>query len=92
MEGGTEAAVHQRRLSESDDADTLRRAPCARFFPIENPFRTAERFGIQDSFDPPRTRPLLCGWVRHARRLLPVTRRALTEAQRKEWNMTRNGT
>ncbi len=70
MEGGTEA-VYQRRLSESDDADALRRELCARFLPVENPFRTVERFGIKDIIDPPRTRPLLCGWVRHARRLLP---------------------
>lgn len=70
VEGGTEA-VYQRRLSESDDADALRRKLSPRFLPVENPFRTVERFGIQDTIGPPRTRPLLCEWVRHAYRLLP---------------------
>ncbi|MET4645463.1 hypothetical protein ABID95_005220 [Streptomyces atratus] len=70
MEGGTEA-VYQRQLSASDDADALRRELSAGFLPTENPFRTVERFGIQDIIDPPRTRPLLCEWVRHAHRLLP---------------------
>jgi hypothetical protein len=37
-----------------------------------SPFRTAERFGVQDLIDPRDSRPLLCAWVRDAYRVLPV--------------------
>ncbi len=44
--------------------------PSARFTEIRNrlnrvrsPFRTAERFGIEDIIDPRDTRPLLCEFV-----------------------------
>ncbi|MEV0053536.1 carboxyl transferase domain-containing protein [Saccharopolyspora shandongensis] len=70
IEGGVEAA-YRRTLAESDDPDTLRKELYARFQPVENPFRTAERFGIQDIIDPRDTRPMLCEWVRQAYRILP---------------------
>jgi hypothetical protein len=38
---------------------------------ITSPFRTAERFGVQDLIDPRESRPLLCAWVRDAYRVLP---------------------
>ncbi|WP_370182033.1 acyl-CoA carboxylase subunit beta [Rhodococcus wratislaviensis] len=71
IEGGVEAA-YRRTLAESDDPDALRAELYARFQPVENPFRTAERFGIQDVIDPRDTRPMLCEWVRQAYRILPA--------------------
>ena len=38
---------------------------------VSSPFRTAERFGVQDLIDPRDSRPLLCAWVRDAYRVLP---------------------
>jgi len=38
---------------------------------IGSPFRTAERFGVQDLIDPRESRALLCDWVKDAYRLLP---------------------
>jgi hypothetical protein len=37
---------------------------------VSSPFRTAERFGVQDLIDPRDSRPLLCSWVRDAYRVL----------------------
>ncbi|MFC9660026.1 acyl-CoA carboxylase subunit beta [Nocardia sp. NPDC127606] len=70
IEGGVEAA-YRRTLAESDDPAALRKELYARFQPVENPFRTAERFGIQDIIDPRDTRPMLCEWIRQAYRILP---------------------
>jgi hypothetical protein len=38
---------------------------------LGSPFRTAEKFGVQDLIDPRDSRPLLCAWVRDAYRVLP---------------------
>jgi hypothetical protein len=38
---------------------------------VASPFRTAERFGVQDLIDPRDSRALLCDWVRDAYRVLP---------------------
>lgn len=70
IEGGVEAA-YRRTLAESENPDGLRKELYGRFHPVENPFRTAERFGIQDIIDPRETRPILCEWVRQAYRILP---------------------
>ena len=37
---------------------------------VRSPFRTAEKFGIEDIIDPRDTRPLLCEFVDHAYRVL----------------------
>ncbi|HVB20655.1 MAG TPA: hypothetical protein VNG51_01740 [Ktedonobacteraceae bacterium] len=39
---------------------------------VRSPFRTAERFGIEDIINPRDTRPLLCEWVHDAYALLPT--------------------
>ena len=37
---------------------------------MRSPFRTAERFGVEEIIDPRDTRPLLCAWARQAHRLV----------------------
>lgn len=69
VEGGVEAAYKQ-DIAAAADPDARRRELIAEFLPIESPFRTAERFGIQDIIDPRDTRPALCEWVRLAYRTI----------------------
>jgi acetyl-CoA carboxylase carboxyltransferase component len=68
--GGVEAAFRAQLENASDpaaEAERIRRALGA----VTSPFRTAERFGVQDLIDPRESRPLLCAWVRDAYRILP---------------------
>ena len=65
-----EAAFRAQLEQVSDpqaEAERIRRALAS----LTSPFRTAERFGVQDLIDPRDTRPLLCAWVRDAYRVLP---------------------
>jgi acetyl-CoA carboxylase carboxyltransferase component len=70
LRGGVEAAFRA-QLDQAADRDAeierIRRALVA----VSSPFRTAERFGVQDLIDPRDTRPLLCAWIRDAYRVLP---------------------
>ncbi len=70
LRGGVEAAFRA-SIEQSDDPEAeterIRRTLAA----VSSPFRTAERFGVQDLIDPRDTRPLLCGWVHDAYRMLP---------------------
>lgn len=70
IEGGVEAA-YRRELAESPDPEARREELFAHYRALESPFRTAEKFGIEEIIDPRRTRPLLCEWVEDAYRLLP---------------------
>ena len=70
IEGGLEAA-YRAELEASDDPATLIEAIRARLDAVRSPFRTAERFGIEEIIDPRDTRPLLCEWVHDAYALLP---------------------
>lgn len=70
VEGGIEAA-YRRELEASDDPDALREEIRARLDAVRSPFRTAERFGVEEIIDPRDTRPLLCAWVRDAYAVLP---------------------
>jgi acetyl-CoA carboxylase carboxyltransferase component len=68
--GGIEAAFRAELEQAADPAaelDRLHRELSA----VTSPFRTAERFGVQDLIDPRDSRPLLCAWVRDAYRVLP---------------------
>ena len=65
--GVPRAAGAGRRPGGRDRAD-----PRATLAAVSSPFRTAERFGVQDLIDPRETRPLLCAWVRDAYRVLPA--------------------
>ena len=63
--GGLEAA-YRRELEAAEDPGALRAEIEARLNAVRSPFRTAERFGVEDIIDPRDTRPLLCAWARRA--------------------------
>jgi acetyl-CoA carboxylase carboxyltransferase component len=70
LRGGIEAAFRadlERAEDPAAELERLRRELGA----VASPFRTAERFGVQDLIDPRDSRPLLCAWVRDAYRVLP---------------------
>ncbi len=71
IEGGIEAA-YRRELEASPDPAALREELRARLGAVRSPFRTAERFGIEEIIDSRDTRPLLCEWVRDPYALLPA--------------------
>ncbi len=70
VQGGIEAAFRA-QIENAEDPDQeigrIRQTLAA----VTSPFRTAERFGVQDMIDPRDSRPLLCDWVRDAYRVLP---------------------
>jgi acetyl-CoA carboxylase carboxyltransferase component len=70
VQGGVEAAFRARLDGAADPAAEAERIR-ASLAAVSSPFRTAERFGVQDMIDPRESRPLLCGWVRDAYRVLP---------------------
>ena len=59
MAGGLEAA-YRRELEAAEDAVALRAEIEERLNAVRSPFRTAERFGVEEIIDPRDTRPLLC--------------------------------
>lgn len=69
IEGGIEAA-YRRELEAADDPVALRAEIEARLNAVRSPFRTAERFGIEEIIDPRDTRPLLCDWAERAHELV----------------------
>ncbi len=71
MEGGIEAA-YRAELERADDPAAMLAQIRERLDAVRSPFRTAERFGVEDIIDPRRTRPLLCDWVHDAYATLPV--------------------
>lgn len=70
IEGGIEAA-YRRELEASEVPAALFEEIRTRLDAVRSPFRTAERFGVEDIIDPRETRPLLCEWVHDAYALLP---------------------
>jgi acetyl-CoA carboxylase carboxyltransferase component len=70
IEGGLEVA-YKRDLEASDDPEALRAALLKKLEKTVSPFRTAEKFGIEEIIDPRDTRPLLCEWIKDAYELLP---------------------
>jgi acetyl/propionyl-CoA carboxylase alpha subunit/acetyl-CoA carboxylase carboxyltransferase component len=70
-EGGIEAAFRA-RIEASEDAAATIADITAELKAVSSPFRTAERFGVQDLIDPRDSRALLCDWVHDAYRLLPA--------------------
>lgn len=70
VEGGIEAAYRAEIEAAPDPSAHVDRIR-SRLEAVRSPFRTAERFGIEEIIDPRRTRPLLCDWVNDAYRLLP---------------------
>ena len=67
--GGLEAA-YRRELEAAEDPVALRAEIEARLNAVRSPFRTAERFGVEEIIDPRETRPLLCAWARRAHELV----------------------
>jgi acetyl-CoA carboxylase carboxyltransferase component len=71
VEGGIEAA-YRADLEAAEDPAALLADIRARLDAVRSPFRTAERFGVEDIIDPRETRPLLCDWVKDAYAVLPA--------------------
>lgn len=70
IEGGVYAAF--RREIEASPDPALRTAELeAHYRAFASPFRTAERFGVDDIIDPRDTRAFLCQWVEDAYDVLP---------------------
>lgn len=70
VEGGVEAA-YRADLEASDDPDAMMAEIHARLEVARSPFRTAERYGVQDLIDPRRSREVLTRWVHDAYRVIP---------------------
>ena len=69
IEGGIEVA-YKAELAEVDDYDAHLAKIKARLNKVRSPFRSAEYFEIEEIIDPRDTRPVLCQWVRLARKAL----------------------
>jgi acetyl-CoA carboxylase carboxyltransferase component len=69
MAGGLEAA-YRRELEAADDPAVLRAEIAARLEAVTSPFRTAERFSVEEIIDPRDTRPILCDWAERAHELV----------------------
>jgi len=67
--GGLEAA-YRRELEAAEDPVALRAEIEERLNAVRSPFRTAERFLIEEIIDPRDTRPLLCDWAERAHELI----------------------
>src|SRR5271165_4956550 len=70
VEGGIEAA-YRADLEAADEPAALLAQIRSRLDAVRSPFRTAERFGVEEIIDPRDTRSLLCDWVRDAYAVLP---------------------
>jgi acetyl-CoA carboxylase carboxyltransferase component len=71
ISGGLEAA-YKSDLEASDNPKALLKDIQKRLNDVRSPFRTAEKFGIEDIIDPRDTRPLLCEFVEAAYRVLEI--------------------
>jgi acetyl-CoA carboxylase carboxyltransferase component len=69
IEGGIEAA-YRRDLEAAEDPAALRAEIEERLNAVRSPFRTAERFGVEEIIDPRDTRRLLCDWAERAHELV----------------------
>jgi acetyl-CoA carboxylase carboxyltransferase component len=67
--GGLEAA-YKRELEAAEDPVALRAEIERRLSAVLSPFRTAERFSVEEIIDPRDTRPLLCDWAARAHELI----------------------
>jgi acetyl-CoA carboxylase carboxyltransferase component len=70
VEGGIEAA-YRAELDAADDREARIEEIRARLDAVRSPFRTAERFSVEDVIDPRETRARLCDWVGDAYAVLP---------------------
>ncbi len=70
VDGGVQAA-YWREIQSAEDPEARLKELMDYYHHFESPFRTAERFGVQDIIDPRETRPILCDWVEQAYEILP---------------------
>lgn len=71
IEGGIEAA-YRRELEAAPDPAALRAQIEQRLNAVRSPFRSAERFSVEEIIDPRDTRPLLCDWAQRAHELVAL--------------------
>ena len=69
LAGGIEAA-YRRDLEAAADPVALRAEIEERLSAVTSPFRTAERFSVEEIIDPRDTRRLLCDWAERAHELV----------------------
>jgi acetyl-CoA carboxylase carboxyltransferase component len=69
LAGGLEAA-YRRELEAAANPAALRAEIEARLEAVTSPFRTAERFSVEEIIDPRDTRPILCDWAERAHELI----------------------
>src|SRR5215207_3542458 len=69
MAGGLEAA-YRRELEAAEDPAALREEIAGRLEAVTSPFRTAERFSVEEIIDPRDTRRILCDWAERAHELV----------------------
>ncbi len=69
LAGGLEAA-YRRELEAAEDPVALRAEIEARLDSVTSPFRTAERFFVEEIIDPRDTRSILCDWAERAHELV----------------------
>jgi acetyl-CoA carboxylase carboxyltransferase component len=75
IEGGIEAA-YRRELEAAEDPAALREEIAERLNAVRSPFRTAERFSVEEIIDPRETRAILCDWAARAHELIAHERGA----------------
>jgi acetyl-CoA carboxylase carboxyltransferase component len=69
MAGGLEAA-YRRELEAAENPAALHASIAERLEAVMSPFRTAERFSVEEIIDPRDTRPILCDWAERAHELV----------------------
>lgn len=69
-QGGIEAAF-KAQLAKSTNPDAEIKQIARELEHIGSPFKTAEKFGVQDLIDPRESRMVLCDWVKDAYATLP---------------------
>jgi acetyl-CoA carboxylase carboxyltransferase component len=69
LEGGLDVA-YKAELAASEDPVALRAEIAERLNRVRSPHRSAEFYEIEQIIDPRDTRPMLCDWIRLARRVL----------------------
>jgi acetyl-CoA carboxylase carboxyltransferase component len=71
IDGGIEAA-YRRELEAAEDPVALRAEIEERLNAVRSPFRTAERFSVEEIIDPRDTRPIVCDWAQRAHELVAL--------------------
>ena len=75
IEGGIEVA-YKGELEAAEDPAAHLAMIRERLNKVRSPFRTAERYAVEDIIDPRDTRPLVVEFVKHAYRVLKTGPRA----------------